>query len=233
MKKNGKIKGVSRRDFLKGLGAGAVGTAVISAGLLKPDRAESTSARQKIPFSRRSPDIENHLKSVLGDIKRVAASALVLWVSCRLNRTGAKKPAPVFVGWVEDDVPDGARVIRRGRGYPNPPIVTHFGGTHLSQLYQECFKARVGEVVKKHWNGDKASPGSLELGRKYYEETHRRSIPIRIDKNYVGTLNVGFRGDPTPADGQITPVLARWAQADSDLVQYIRDNLTVGGLPHP
>jgi len=28
-------------------------------------------------------------------------------------------------------------------------------------------------------------------------------------------------------------VLARWAQADSDLVQYIRDNLTVGGLPHP
>lgn len=233
MKKNGKRKAVSRRDFLKGLAGGAVSTAVVSAGLLKPDRAKGATPKQKIPFPRRSPDTENHLKSVLGDIKRVAASAQVLWVSCRLNRTVAKKPAPVFAGWVEDDARDGARDIRRKRGYPNPPIVTHFGGTHLSQLYQECFKARVGEVVKKHWNGDKASPGSLELGRKYYEETHRRSIPIKIDKNYVGTLNVGFKGDPTPADGQITPVLARWAQTDSDLVKYIRDNLDVGGQPHP
>ena len=32
-----KGKGVSRRDFLKGLGGGAVGTAVISSGLLNAD----------------------------------------------------------------------------------------------------------------------------------------------------------------------------------------------------
>ena len=37
--KNG--KGVSRRDFLKGIGGGAIGTAVVSTGLVKPDEVEA------------------------------------------------------------------------------------------------------------------------------------------------------------------------------------------------
>ena len=36
-----KKKGVSRRDFLKGIGGGAIGTAVISTGLLTPKEAEA------------------------------------------------------------------------------------------------------------------------------------------------------------------------------------------------
>ncbi|HET8564759.1 MAG TPA: (2Fe-2S)-binding protein [Candidatus Binatia bacterium] len=36
-------KGVSRRDFLKGFGGGAIGTAVISRGLLQADSAEAYS----------------------------------------------------------------------------------------------------------------------------------------------------------------------------------------------
>ena len=36
-----KGKGVSRRDFLKGIGGGAVGAAVVSTGLLTTDRAEA------------------------------------------------------------------------------------------------------------------------------------------------------------------------------------------------
>ena len=34
-------KGVSRRDFLKGIGGGAIGTAVVSTGLVKPDQVEA------------------------------------------------------------------------------------------------------------------------------------------------------------------------------------------------
>ena len=34
-------KGVSRRDFLKGLGGGAIGTAVISTGLLDPGKSDA------------------------------------------------------------------------------------------------------------------------------------------------------------------------------------------------
>jgi len=36
-----KRKGVSRRDFLKGLGGGAIGTAVISTGLLDPGKSDA------------------------------------------------------------------------------------------------------------------------------------------------------------------------------------------------
>ena len=39
-----KRKGVSRRDFLKGLGGGAIGTAVISTGLLDPSKVEAYPA---------------------------------------------------------------------------------------------------------------------------------------------------------------------------------------------
>jgi hypothetical protein len=234
VEKKGKRTGVSRRDFLKGLGGGAVGTAIVSAGLLKPDRVEGASPRSQIPFPRNSQyftDIENHLRSVLGAIKGVAGRAEVLWVSCRLNKTGAQGPEPVFAGWVEGDA---ARGKRFKRGYPNPPIDTHFGGLHVSDLYRACFKAPVGEVVKKHWNGDKASPGSLELGRKYYEETHRRSMPIKIDKDYVGTLNVGFSGDPAPVDQKIKTELQKWAQdSKSPLVTYLSQNLAVSRQRHP
>jgi xanthine dehydrogenase YagT iron-sulfur-binding subunit len=38
-----KGKGLSRRSFLKGLGGGAIGTAAISTGLVKPDQAEAYS----------------------------------------------------------------------------------------------------------------------------------------------------------------------------------------------
>jgi xanthine dehydrogenase YagT iron-sulfur-binding subunit len=36
-----KTKGVSRRDFLKGLGGGAIGTAVVTTGLVKSDEADA------------------------------------------------------------------------------------------------------------------------------------------------------------------------------------------------
>jgi len=41
MEEEAKGKGVSRRDFLKGLGGGAIGTAVISTGLLDPGKVEA------------------------------------------------------------------------------------------------------------------------------------------------------------------------------------------------
>ena len=41
MEKEAKGKGVSGRDFLKGLGGGALGTAVLSTGLLSPGQAEA------------------------------------------------------------------------------------------------------------------------------------------------------------------------------------------------
>jgi xanthine dehydrogenase YagT iron-sulfur-binding subunit len=41
MEEEQKKKGVSRRDFLKGIGGGAIGTAVVTSGLVKPDEVDA------------------------------------------------------------------------------------------------------------------------------------------------------------------------------------------------
>lgn len=231
MEKKGKRTGVSRRDFLKGLGGGAVGTAIVSAGLLKPDRVEASAHDKEVPFHRASDHfgkIEEYLHSLLKGIQGVTASpAQVLWVSCRLNRREGME-APVFVGWVESDVAK----TKRGTRYPHP-MDTRLGDTHVSTLYKECLRAPLKTVVKRAWNGEGADATSQELGRKYYEETHRRSMPIKLGNRYVGTVNAAFSGDPGSSDPKIARVLEDWAQTETrGLVRYIQ-KLNVRGLPHP
>jgi xanthine dehydrogenase YagT iron-sulfur-binding subunit len=48
-------KGVSRRDFLKGIGGGAVGAAVVSTGLLAPEPADSYTKESIGPVRGKSP----------------------------------------------------------------------------------------------------------------------------------------------------------------------------------
>ncbi len=50
-----KGKGVSRRDFLKGIGAGSVGAAVISTGLLDAPRVEAYPTETVAPMKGKSP----------------------------------------------------------------------------------------------------------------------------------------------------------------------------------
>jgi hypothetical protein len=161
---------------------------------------------------------------VLYEIKTVPAlNEAILWVSCRLNRTGTND-SPVFVGWVEDIQ---AVKIRAQNGYVYSPIDLRFGDTHPSRLYTDCLKKPAGEPVLKDWRKQSASPGSQELGKNFYNETHRRSVPVKINGRSVGTLNASFRGDPSDeTDEQIQRVLFHWAQnAKSDLVAYIKENL--------
>ena len=182
---------------------------------------------QPIPFGRHSSHfakIQNALALVLYEIKAIPAlTEAILWVSCRLNRSGTTD-SPVFVGWVEDIQ---AIRIRVHNGYPYSPIDLRFGDTHPSKLYTDCLKKSAGEPVLKDWTKQSASPGSQELGKNFYHETHRRSVAVRINGRSVGTLNAAFRGEPSKAkDKEIIDVLFRWAQdSRSDLVKYIKENL--------
>jgi len=54
MEQDENIKGVSRRDFLKGIGGGAVGAAVVSTGLLGTDQAEAYTKESTGPVRARS-----------------------------------------------------------------------------------------------------------------------------------------------------------------------------------
>ena len=165
---------------------------------------------------------------MLDEIKTVPQlTETILWVSCRLNRSGTTD-SPVFVGWVEDLQ---AIRIRVQNGYTYSPIDLRFGDTHPSRLYTDCLRKALGEPVLKDWRKQSASPGSQELGKNFYNETHRRSVPVKIDGRSVGTLNAAFRGEPSgKKDEQILGILFRWAQdSKSDLLKYIKENLDYSG----
>ena len=191
-------------------------------------------ARRPIPFARSSSHfvhIQNNLVSVLNDVKAIPGrAAKILWVSCRLNRSKTQD-SPVFVGWVEDIEAIDMRVERRR---PYAPIEIRFGDTHPSTLYSTCLKTPLGTVIRRTWGPQKADSTSQRIGEKFYGETHRRSIPIRVNNIYAGTLNAAFRGDPADADRKIKNILIQWAQTgNSPLVRYIRDNLDFSGPKCP
>jgi hypothetical protein len=183
--------------------------------------------RDSIPIARNSShfvSIHNNLVEVLTQIKAIKdLSARVLWVSCRLNRSGEKEASPVFVGWVEDNEAINIRVKRQ---HKFAPIEIRMTDTHKSELYEECLRKGSGVLVRRNWGQQLASPGSQEIGKKFYGETDRRSVAVQINGRSVGTLNVGFQGDPGAADNDIQSILLNWAQApNTGLVNYIKENL--------
>jgi hypothetical protein len=191
-------------------------------------------ARRPIPFARCSSHfvhIQNNLISVLKDVKATPGlGAKILWVSCRLNMSKTED-SPVFVGWVENIEAIDLRVERRR---PYAPIEIRFGDTHPSTLYSTCLKTPLGAVIRREWEREKADSTSQRIGEKFYGETHRRSIPIKVNNVYAGTLNAAFRGDPAEADRNIKKKLIQWAQTgNSPLVRYIRDNLDFSGPKCP
>ncbi|HXG53654.1 MAG TPA: hypothetical protein VNN77_19810 [candidate division Zixibacteria bacterium] len=188
-----------------------------------------------IPFARNSSHclhIQDILACVLRDLKEIpVAGARVLWVSCRLNRTG-QTDSPVFCGWVEDVE---ATAIRLAKGQPYAPLELRFGDTHPSRLFSDCLKVSPGDWVRRDWSKPpQADPTSQRIGESFYGETHRRSVPILIDRVYAGTLNAAFLGDPSAKDDEIKARLVSWSQKPaSELVRYVRTNLAYSGPPHP
>jgi hypothetical protein len=101
-------------------------------------------------------------------------------------------------------------------------------------LYSECLKVRPGTVVHRDWKAHKADRSSQRVGEKFYSESHRRSVPIKIGNVYAGTLNTAFSGNPASKERQAKAKLINWAQsANSRLVKYIRSNLAYSGPRHP
>jgi hypothetical protein len=186
---------------------------------------QKTGKLEKIPFGRNSwhfQYLKAAITSVVSEIQSIpGAKEKILWVSCRLNTT--KTRTPVFSMWVESHL---AITTRVNKGIGTAPIDIRHGDTHLSTLYRDCLAAGPGQVVPRDWSKQVADSTSQEIGRNFYEETHRRSVAIQIDGKTVGSLNAGFKGDPASEDSEIRDVLVKWAQhTNSDLVQFIRDHL--------
>jgi hypothetical protein len=192
--------------------------------------ATTQPQQDRIPFGRNSAHffhIYNNLVEVLTQIRDKRLKPEVLWVSCRLNRTGQNNvPSPVFAGWVEAN---NAINVRLKQNKVFAPIDLRFNDSNTSKLYEDCLKAPAKKLVSRDWSDANQLPGptSQQIGVNFYRETHRRSVPIKIDDGSVGSLNAAFLGGPSDdEDTKIGDVLFRWAQQPgSDLVTYIKNNL--------
>lgn len=238
MKKNEKRKGVSRRDFLKGFGGGAVGTAVISAGLLKPDRAESQSAGGPVQRKVSAKEVEA-LEKVLGgkdilqDIQKVAGQEEVL-ITCRLNEPDKKYPAPTSYAWVESKkLSDRRKSEKKIAGDPHDRFI---GSTNNSPIYTRCLthntnRAYVHEIdySKPGRQAAEKTQGSLKLDTTL-GLNHRRFVAIIAKNQRAGTLTVGFPKPPANND-ELKKRLVYLAQNDqSPLVQHLlTSGIKLGG----
>lgn len=184
---------------------------------------------QKIPGGIKLKDfdkISEYLRNIRGELNAV-------WVSCRLNETGEKDPSPFFVGWVEDDQAERARI---GRNDPDPGLY-RFGDDYYSEIYEECLKNPdrviaidekaqkiVGKTDQMQWLAG-AEFLSVKSGAN-----HRRSIAIKINRRSVGTLNAGFINDPGNTVDKKMKDLAQPPDPDqSALTKYLKDNFDLGG----
>ena len=92
-------KGVSRRDFLKGIGGGAIGTAVISSGLLNADPAEAyapeavggpkTRSMVNLKVNGKTYRVEVEHRSTLAEVLRDELGLTGTKIGCDRGECGA------------------------------------------------------------------------------------------------------------------------------------------------
>lgn len=157
------------------------------------------------------------------------------WITCRLNRSGTTDTQDAyFLGWVENQ---SLRDIRIGLNRPDPGLFRFLDPVH-GDTYRTALRNPT-QILWQEWRHGRGAGGAspdkplkLFLDNGFYRltsgyETCRRSIAIKADNRYVGTLNVGLSTDPGNAlDGK----LRVWSQdSASELVQYVRNEFNLGG----
>jgi hypothetical protein len=105
------------------------------------------------------------------------------------------------------------------------------------ETYTEVLKNPT-EVFQQDWRNrglrdeEFLKPLRLYLSEGYYglqqnNEIARRSVAIKVNDRYVGTLNTGLSVDPGK---KLDSKLLTWAQSPtSELVQYVRNEFVLGG----
>ena len=172
-------------------------------------------AKVKIPAGI-TPEIFLEVRNILLKVLKDLDGAKGMWVTTRLNETGRKDPSPLFVGWVQHrDL-----IAKRVQNNEPDPGLFRFGDDHYSQLYEDCLQ-NPGSVRKRDWNVDEREHSGKTLDIKA-GLMHRRSIAVKLNGGYVGTLNAGFFADP---GDKVNAVMTQWAQnPNSELVKYLQDN---------
>lgn len=154
------------------------------------------------------------------------------WLTCRLNQSDTTEPKAFFLGWVENAA---LRAIRVAANRPDPGLFRFMDPVHGS-TYENALK-KPTEVLKQYWRKPTKPVPPLAPLRLYQKDGHygitegnemsRLSVAIKVNNRFVGTLNTGLSGDP---GSKLDNKMMQWAQsANSELVQYLRNEFAAGG----
>jgi hypothetical protein len=231
---------VTRRDFLKDVGAGAIGTAMISAGVLNPHAVEGAQPpvpRGVIPNGindTHKGQIRTLLEQILNDSDLIAAK--VVHVNLRLNVSDSEQKLPVFIDWVGTPT---ARSILERQGLPPAQRGHRFGDSLRSTVYDAAV-ASPPQIIERDW----CAPGLLAektaqsrlLGQRA-GAMYQMFIGIKAEQDSqrrcVGLLTAGFQKKlegtaKTAVEGKMKD-WAGWTSTRKPLVDLIANTFTHGG----
>ena len=235
---------VTRRDFLKEVGSGAIGAAIVSAGVLNPDAVESAPApRPSIPHGigdSHKADIRGHLKQLL--IDPVLKAANVVHVNLRLNESAIDKPVPFFIDWV--GTPKAEEILGE-QGFVLATKGHRFKDAIRSVVYDEV----VGEtpkIAERNWCEldklkEKKKDSQLlgpRAGAMYQMSIGIVAKPAKPEdgpQRCVGLITAGFPARLVGATrDQVIATMKAWAgwqvaARKLDVVNYIGEKFTLGG----
>ena len=177
--------------------------------------------------------IKSILEHALEDFERTIGYE-PKWLTCRMNQSGTDSPRDAFfLGWVENQA---LREIRTGLNKADPGLFRFMDPVH-GNTYRTAL-ATPHKILKQSWKSRSVNGGpslkELKLYRDggFYDltsscETCRRSVAIKVENRFVGTLNTGLSYDP--GDG-LDEKFMDWSQSPtSELVQYLKNEFNLGG----
>ena len=170
--------------------------------------------------------IRGFLEQILKELKTTGAKRVVT----RLNSSDSTKPAPYFIGIVED-----SELVKRRTAWNEPDAgLFRFGDDNPSMVYSETVCDPTGKMIQRNWSKDYAekSGNAKALGHEVgcdYQRFIAIRVPVEDGKHqHIGTITVSFKNNP--ASPMVESIMKKWAQhPNSEFVKYLRANFILNG----
>jgi hypothetical protein len=248
--KKAKENEVSRRDFIKDLGGGAIGAAIISTQLLAPRPVDAAAASKvtvrphmtiKDLGDTRWKEIKKLTDKILNEFGLLGAKQ----VNWRLNQSDTPKSEtlaklPVFINWHATN--DITKTLLDKGGVKKDLGERRLGDGVPSSVYDEGLD-RVGkDIVVRDWDCDrllKEKKVDSQLLVPKAGLMHQRFIGIvaeqpesKKQRRCVGLLTCSFERKPSKPE-DVDAKMKQWASwpgyPKSELVDFIEKNFVLGG----
>jgi hypothetical protein len=243
MAEKAKENEVSRRDFIRDLGGGAIGAAMISTQLLDPRPVGAAAAKSKITL--KAGMTAKQLGDTWGDIRKVTTDILkefeglgVKQVNLRLNLSGTKDKIPMWFDWlavkdVTDKLANRSGVMDYG--------AYRFGDRTPSAVYNEGLEKAGKAIVERDWGCDQLlkekrveSRLLVQKAGLMYQRFAALISELEGSRRAVGLLSVGLEKKPSKLE-DVDAKMKEWASwsgyPKSKLVDFIEKNFILGGPP--